>query len=330
MSDLRRDQQNNAEGAALVAEQLVTRIRARPWGLGVVAVHNGDTSIQIDEGADPFTATSLFEVGSLTKTMTGFLLADAVLAGECALTTTVGELLGTDAGPATATTLLQLATHTSGFPPLPGGMEPTNPADPYADLGRDALIESLGSLPTLAPGPVAYSNLGFMLLGVLLERVAGGSYEELLQSRLLGPLRMTSTGTAPPAEGRLPGYKDAVQTCWWSGLPGAGRVASTLEDMARYMRFGLTGDGAPDRLQAALELATSVHAEGPPIIGLGWHHLGGGLWHNGETYGFHTMMVLFRPAASGVFLVGNSNGLSQLDQVAFAVVTDIARGVLTP
>lgn len=303
----------------------------RPWGLGVVGLHGGETTIQIAPGADPFTEHSLFEIGSLTKTMTGLLLADASLAGECSLTTTVGEILGADrAGPTAATTLVELATHTSGLPRLPVDLAPGNPADPYAELDADALIEGLTRLPTLKPGPVGYSNLGYLLLGQLLESITGTSYEELLQARVLQPLGMHATTTNPAQGDRLPGYGAGQPTSWWTGLPGAGRVASTLPDLARYLHFSLDGTGSPDRLRSALELATRVHTEGPPAIGLGWHHLGGGRWHNGGTGGFHTMTVVHRPSGAGAFLVANGAGLNQLDQVGFAVITDVARGTLTP
>lgn len=317
-------------GSSLVAAQLVSRVVDRPWGLGVVAVHGGEATTQIAPGADPFTTASLFEVGSLTKTVTGFLLADAVLAGECSLATTAGEVVGDEAGPCAGTTLLELATHTSGLPRLPADMAPSDPTNPYADIGRAELLAGLAKVPPLEPGPVAYSNLGFTLLGLLLAEVTGTPYEELLQERLCGPLGLTSTTTEPPMTDRLPGYRGVVQTSWWTGLPGAGRVASTLEDMGRYLRFVVDGTGGSDRQREALELATQVHAEGPPSIGLGWHHLGGGLWHNGGTGGFHTMLVVHRPSGSGAFLVGNANGLDQLDKTAFAVITEVARGQLPP
>jgi D-alanyl-D-alanine-carboxypeptidase/D-alanyl-D-alanine-endopeptidase len=311
----------------LIANRLVTDIRSRPWGLGVVTVHSGQTSIQIDPGDDPFTDCSLFELGSVTKTFTGFLLAAAVLAGECTLNTTVGDVLGPAAGSANSTTLLQLATHTSGFPRLPVGFAPTNNAEPYADLDEAALLQSISALPVLEPGAGSYSNLGFILLGILLERISSSEYEQLLQARLLQPLGMKATTTNAPDQGRLPGYRGPTQTPWWRGLPGAGcGVVSNLRDMATYLRFALNPSMAPERVAAALKLATSVHDEGAQTVGLGWRHQGGGLWHNGGTGGFHTMTLLFRPTGTGVFLVGNAANVSQLDQTAFAVVTEIAKG----
>lgn len=315
-----------SSAADTVANRLICDIRARPWGLGVVAVHDGAAAFQIDAGDDVFTTSSLFEIGSITKTMTGFLLADTVLSGECTLSTTVGELLGAAAGAARATTLRELATHTSGLPRLPVGFAPADMANPYADLDEAALLRSVEALPALEPGTVAYSNFGFTLLGILLERITTDTYEQMLQRRLLTPLGMSATTTTGPVDGRLPGYRGSAPTPWWTGLPGAGRVVSNLTDMAAYVRAALSPSSAPDQVRAAMELATQVHAEGAQSVGLGWQHQGGGLWHNGGTGGFHSMMVLFRPTGTGVFLVANGADLNQLDQVAFAVVTEIARG----
>jgi len=292
----------------------------------VVAVEDGAAVTEIDQGADPFDPTTLFELGSITKTMTGFLLADSVLAGECGLDTAVGDILGPEAGEAARTTLLQLATHTSGLPRLPVNFAPKDRKDPYADLTSADLVAALGDLDPLVPGPYVYSNLGFMLLALLLERVTGSSYEDLLQDRLLRPAGMGATTTNPPTDGRLPGYDGPTPVPWWNGPPGSGRVVSTLTDMERYLRLILDPQEAGDRVAAAVELAISVHHEGPPTEGLAWVHQGGGIWHNGGTGGCHTFACVYRPTRSAVFLVANGAGLDVLDKVGFGVITQLARG----
>lgn len=300
---------------------------SRPWGLGVVATHGGESVIQIDQGRDEFTTGSRFELGSITKTMVGFLLADAVAVGECTLQTTMGEVLGEDAGPVAGTTLLQLATHTSGLPRLPVTLDPSDPDNPYADLDLAGLLSGLRSVGPLVAGQELYSNFGFMLLAHLLERLAGQEFEELLQERLLQPAGMTNTTTLPPAEGRLVGYRQGLPTPWWTGLPGAGRVSSTLDDMRAYLQAALHPEQISERFAAAMHLATSPHTESGST-GLAWQHQGGGWWHNGGTYGFHTFCCIFRPNSSAVFMVANAGGRAELDSTGFSVITKLANNQL--
>lgn len=302
-------------------------VRDRAWGLGVLAEHGGSSVVQIDEGKDEFTAYSRFELGSITKTMVAALLGDAVGRGECSLDTTVGELLGGRVGSVSGTTLLQLATHTSGLPRLPVGYKPSDRSDPYADLDVEGLLTGLAALGPLTPGQRRYSNLGFILLALLLERITSADFEPLLQERLLRPVGMANTTTQLPAEGRLIGYRKGLPTPWWTGLPGAGGVTSTLEDMGAYLRAVLTPEQVSDRFAAAMDLATRLHLEGKAAMGLAWMHQGGGWWHNGSTYGFHTFACIFRPTSSAVFLVANAGEpRAKLDRTGFRIITKLARG----
>src|ERR1700737_2904340 len=79
---------------------------------------SAEPEIAIEPGRSRLTRTSLFEAGSLTKTMTATLLAVMGRDGGLSLETTVGALLGPEAGAAADVTLRQLATHTAGLPRL--------------------------------------------------------------------------------------------------------------------------------------------------------------------------------------------------------------------
>ena len=120
----------------------------------------------------------VFEIGSITKVFTGLLLAQAVIEKKTRLESTLSEILGPGqwfADPRVARiTLLQLATHTSGLPRLPGNL--TGGAvegDPYAKYDRSLLSEAVAAmkLENDGPHPWSYSNLGVGLLGDLLSRV---------------------------------------------------------------------------------------------------------------------------------------------------------------
>ncbi|HUS61516.1 MAG TPA: serine hydrolase domain-containing protein [Acidimicrobiales bacterium] len=310
------------------AGALVERVRARPWGLAVVAIANGETVCQVDQGDDALTPQTRFQIGSITKTMTGVLLAESVVRGELTLDTTLGEVFD-DAGRCGAVTVGQLATQRSGLPRLPPNLDPAtiDRADPYAAFTFADLVEALGMVEEPAPGTYAYSNFGFMVLGAALGRVTDRPYSVLIAKRLFAPLEMHGSFCRTPAldePGIAPGYDGASTTPWWStNLPGPGGVGASIEDLGAYLRAHLDPDATP--LAAAISLATEMHAEAPSPMGLGWGHQGGGLWHNGGTGGFRSFVAFHRPTGTAVGLLANSAAAEVVDAAGFAVLTDLVR-----
>lgn len=156
-------------------------------------------------GADGDTA---FEIGSVTKALTGMLLADQVGAGTVRLDQPVGELVpGTPLADGRAT-LRELAQHRSGLPRLPRGMLPRSlvgnltGGDPYRG-GSAEVFRAAGDAGAPGGAEPAYSNLGFAVLGDALATAARTPYARLLDSRLTRPLGMTRT-TVVTEEAALP------------------------------------------------------------------------------------------------------------------------------
>jgi len=311
--------------ASQAAASAVKSLRAQPWGLAVAVVSEGVTELVLDAGADKLDADSYFEIGSVTKTMTGLLLADCVVRGETSLDSTIAEILGDDAGNYGGVKLLDLATHRSGIPQAPPraflDRIELNRLDPFASFHEADLLEALRvfDAPT-PPFAFAYSNLGFMLLGFLIGRITRTPYADLIRERIFAPLGMTgAVCSVTPAEGCLPGYAGPSQTLWWSHpLPGAGGVASSIRDLARYVAASIS---PPPSMAAAFELALKVHA---PNRGLGWVHREGMHWHNGGTGGFRSFVAFHAPTRSGIALLANSVSVD-LDSTGFAVMADLMR-----
>ena len=201
--------------------------------------------------------SSEFEIGSVSKTFTGALLAVAVERGELATETTVAEVLGAEAeGSAIADVILaELATHSSGLPRLAsaaagGGsiLAGLLRKDPYR--GRDAqqvIADALDETPS-GRGEHAYSNLAVALEGQLLATAANTDYATLLTERILEPLGMTST-YAPVTVGNLRetarrghGTSGLRQDMWtMDGSAPAGGIRSTPADMTRYLTAMIDG-----------------------------------------------------------------------------------------
>jgi CubicO group peptidase (beta-lactamase class C family) len=283
-------------------------------------------------GRPPLNEHTIFEIGSISKTFTSLLLADAVTRGEVRLDEPVADLL-----PAGTTvpsrdgkviTLELLATHRSGLPRLPTNLVPADPADPYADYTAPRLYAFLATyqLPR-APGDSAeYSNLGVGLLGHALVRRAGASsWGALVAQRIAGPLGMRETFVDVPADARArvaaghDASMDTVPAWHFDALAGAGALRSSAADLLTYLAAELDTVSTSGPLGRAMARARTPRADfgGGNRIALAWLIQGSTnppfWWHNGETGGF-TSFVAFDPARQ-VAVVVLANAGVQVDDI---------------
>jgi D-alanyl-D-alanine-carboxypeptidase/D-alanyl-D-alanine-endopeptidase len=284
--------------------------------LAYAVVRDGDATLGGFGGAGPQT---IFEIGSVTKVFTALLLADMAERGQVRLSDPAARYLSGGTGPVT---LADLATRTSGLPRLPRGLRwsaLTHPQDPYvgyrtARLVRDARRSLRASS---RPNAYAYSNYGYGLLGYLLARAAGSSYQALVTERICGPLGLADTTFEVPQaarDRRAQGHARGRAVSGWhmGALAGAGGLHSTAADLAKLLRACLAAPaGTP--LDAALRATMRPRADIPyGQIGLAWHltvrqdrEL---IWHNGMTGGY-SAMVAFDPVRSlGVAALANAAG----------------------
>lgn len=269
-------------------------------------------------GADE---TTEFEIGSVTKTFTGALLMDAVDRGDVSLETTVAEILGERAAGSEASdvTLAEIASQSSGLPRLPLtrvlASLPINflRKDPYSGSSVDGVIDAALDASLSDRGEYAYSNLGVAFLGQLLATQTGVSWQELLRSRLLDPLGMTSTrapfrldeiGTdAPRGHGR-----SGLSAGAWTmhGYGPAGGIRSTGHDMALYLASMQDGSNP-----GAAGLEPLVERGEDSAVGIVWSlrttDAGESLvQHNGMTGGFAAFCGFNQDSGRGVVLMTDS------------------------
>jgi len=262
-----------------------------------------------------------FEIGSITKTMTATVLAALAARGEVALDAPVGSWL--DAGSNAGITLEQLATHTSGLPRLAPNtftVEGFDEADPYATFDDAAAEAGLRDAERKEVGTVVYSNFGFQLLGLCLERATGAGLDTLLRSHVFDPLGMTSA-TADPGAEAIDGYsgRGAVPPRGLT-LAGPGGVRASTADMQAYLDAVLHPPSG--ECGAAIAVATTARVDRPEggHKGLGWSmHPQGFLWHNGGTGGFRTMLAVDRTLERGVLVMANSADVDPDSAVLLAI-----------
>ena len=184
-----------------------------------------------------------FEIGSITKAMTAALLASLVGDGVLALDDEIGRWL--DAGPNGNITLEQLATHTSGL--APRAQSADRRGEPVPGLTAECAEEGLRTATRVPGAGHLYSNFGYQLLGLVLERASGQRYQDLLAERLLGPLGMTRSGVGGAGGGtRLAGHAAGKPAGHWDfALPGPGAVEATIGDLAHYLAACLAPPDGP-------------------------------------------------------------------------------------
>jgi D-alanyl-D-alanine-carboxypeptidase/D-alanyl-D-alanine-endopeptidase len=313
--------------------------RAETHALGTVA------------GSDP--GFLCWETGSITKVLTGSLLAEMSLRGEVGLEDPIGRHLPDQAAarlPALPLqpTLGDLAAHTSGLPRLPWAIirRGRGSPDPYSNLTEEEVFSCLGSRTRRPRRPRQhYSNFGAGLLGHLLARAAGRPYASLVCERLLLPLGMTGSGVGACAPGIavVPGYRRGKPTPPWNfgALEAAGALRSTAADLLVFAAACL--DPPPGILGEALTLARRPYRQGRRAFaaaGLGWmlrtrdrrRRPATICWHNGGTYGGSSFLAIDVSRRLAVVALGNAGPglLPLLDGPSWMLLDSLAAGCSPP
>lgn len=294
---------------------------------------------------------TLFEIGSITKTMTSMLLAEGIQRMELKLDDPVQQFM-----PAGVTvplrdgkpiTLEHLATHTSGMPRLAPGQllrllfDSKLQEDPYASFNVEQLKKALeGTKINVTRKPkVDYSNFGTGLLGYALTQKYGKSYETLLKERLFEPLEMKSTYLVVPESEKarfIDGFTGAGKPSkHWNFTDitaGVGGVRSTASDMLLYLQAAMNTN-VNDKLTPAFNLALAPQYEmsGKSRIGLNWIMMDmkgkTAHWHNGGTGGFASFAGFIRDAGVAVVILSNrSPELGLTDQLGFEILGALLEG----
>jgi D-alanyl-D-alanine-carboxypeptidase/D-alanyl-D-alanine-endopeptidase len=274
-------------------------------------------------GGEPVDEHSIYEIGSISKTFTGILLAQMAVDGQLKTDEAAQKFLPADLKLPTkdgkSITLGQLSDHTSGLPRLPSNMAPKDPSNPYADYTVEQLYEFLNgyTLTRDIGSEYDYSNLAAGLLGHILALKAGKTYEDVMINTLALPLGMNATKITLDAnmkQNLAMGYSNGFQVSNWDlpTLAGAGAIRSSLHDMLRYVAANLGLQKS--ELYPAMQLAQQVRhdkAGNGTRVGLGWHIAKGTegdvFMHNGGTGGYRSFSGFVKETGRGVVVLTNSD-----------------------
>jgi serine-type D-Ala-D-Ala carboxypeptidase/endopeptidase len=282
-----------------------------PAGL-VLARRTGDGAVEL-ASAGPVAEDAVFELGSITKAVTGLLLADAVVRGEVELDTPLTDCLP-EARPRAPIRLGELATHTAGLPRLPLAFLRrrgfTNLTDPYEGSTVDELLADLARVRPRRRR-MRYSNLGAALLGQALAARAGAPYETLVHERVLTPLGVEDVWARDLPAPAQPHDRRGRPVPPWN--LGAYAPAGCLRGTARgALALATACLRPPPAMEAAVALALTPRARrGPMAAGLGWMRTPAGRdvqmwWHNGGTHGSRAFTGFVTETGRAVAAVANS------------------------
>ncbi len=144
------------------------------------------------ELAVPASAEDLYPIGSITKSMTAYCLFTLIGEGKLKLSDRLSDVLSDYRGAGREATILQLLTHTSGIHDYAGDSAPDLIGDPTRLLSEAQVVALFSGLPPdFAPGEHwRYSNSAYFLLGLVIEKLTGQRYEDVVQARLFQPFAL--------------------------------------------------------------------------------------------------------------------------------------------
>jgi len=269
---------------------------------------------------------SIYELASVTKTFTGSLAARAVIEDKLHIDDDFRLYLPGDyanlAWQDKPITLATLITHRSGMPrDIPDSDAIFTKKDfktlPYELLAlqkgfdRSKLLSALhGVKLRSAPGSTeVYSNAGYQVIGLGLEKIYGQPFETLMSRQLLQPLGMNSTGfTVEGAKHTLllSGFdrQDRKVPYHPRNAGAAWGLYSTTEDMSKYIRWQLDANDPIVRQMRQPLVGNAKEGEAMP-----WNLATEGeqpvLWHGGGSFGMSSQVVLFPAQGEGFVLLAN-------------------------
>jgi CubicO group peptidase (beta-lactamase class C family) len=306
--------------------------------------------IRAQRASAPVTDTDRWHVGSITKSMTGTMLARLVKQGKLSWDTTVetvfGQTIPSIHADLKTVTLHELVTGKSGIASSLPIMEflgfPRHETD--ARASRQAWAsKALQRAPQVAPRTTfLYPNSGFVIAGAMAEAVTGQSWEALMQAEVFAPLGLSSAGFGPPDSAANPsGHRRSLMgglVALRSGEDGAdnpvamgpaGIVHMTLADLARFGRHhaeGAAGRGDRGYLDhAAWQFLHTPPDGGDYAVGL-VRRADGRLWHNGSNTMWYGELLIDPMTGAAACAVANAaTNEGAVSDVVDAAIQEAAR-----
>ncbi len=292
---------------------------------------------ELDQGKNNTpTNQTIYDIGSVTKTFVGTLMAKAALEGKLSLEDDIRKYLDGDYSnleyDQRVIKVKDLITHTSGLPkflPLSVMEEFEEMNETLADriskktstYTKQDFLKDLKKIKIdTVPGfKYAYSNAGAELAAYILERAYGIPFERLLEEKLFQTAKMTSSSihlTKAKEKTYANGYGDfnnptpAMETPLWGG---SGFGKSTMSDLLNYIKYHISDDAVAQKSHQVLFDKEIIRGDPKKKIGYMWElntddDFGAYISHHGGAFGVQNWMLVFPEEEIGISVVTNQSG----------------------
>lgn len=295
-------------------------------GISLAVIRNGEVPLVRAYGMAnlehqvPVEPETIFQSGSVGKQFTSAAVMLLAEDGKLTVDDKVSKHLGAVPAAWTDLTIRHLLTHTGGLTDYPKGF------DFRKDYTEDELLKTIQAVPlAFAPGERhAYSNLGYVTLGILISKVTGKFYGEFLQERIFKPLDMTSariiseTAIVP---NRAAGYRlqqGQLRNQEWVSptlnTTADGSLYLTILDMVKWEAALRSTTFLRPESRTAMWTPYTLNSGTRGHYGFGWQigrragHLA--IEHGGAWQGFVAYILRFPDDGLTVILFANRSGAS--------------------
>jgi CubicO group peptidase (beta-lactamase class C family) len=271
-----------------------------------------------------------FRIGSISKMFTAFAVMQLVEQGKVDLNTPIEHYLPTlhlqTLPGIRKATIKDLLTHTSGL-----ADDINNNPDCLKSLAQSDLIQLVNQeVLSVSPGlKMTYSNIGFGLLGCLIEQVSGLRYGEYLKQHIFIPLGMRNSmvpGAMEPVARRVKGYLQDSTEIEENNIRdvAAGGIESSMEDMIKFAQMLLDAAKGSGTLivrketfeEMARNQLSGLKLPTDDVFGLGMFihpmHtnqdsiIGHGIGHAGDLRLHHSLLFVYPKLGLGIVILSNS------------------------
>lgn len=268
----------------------------------------------------PFTPDTATDGGSLAKTFTAagiwWLVLDGQIDPDAPVSRYVAEF------PHPQTTVRQLLSHSNGLPPYYEFFDPHFAPDEVRTT--EALLRFVArevGAPSFPPGSrFEYSNLGFDIGALIIERVTGKTYEDFLEERFFSRLAMSDSFARPARladwQGvRTMGYRwkgedwEVVDVFDMEGFLGASNLYFSATDLTRWGNANAAGTAIPADASELGHQPELIDGMRSPITALSWYRdsAGARCYYTGSLNAFHSFVYWDRSRNETAVLVSNSS-----------------------
>lgn len=315
-------------GAMDTIGELMEPYRGEVPGASVLVLRDGRPVVRegfgfanLERGV-PATPATNYRLASVTKQFTAAAILLLAEDGELSIDDPVRRWLPSLPSAAAEVTIRHLLTHTSGLVDYED-LIPDEQTEQVHDADVLHLLENEDRTYFVPGSSYRYSNSGYALLALIVERVSGRKFADFLETRIFEPLGMDETVAYEKGMSVVPNraYGYGREKGRWvrndqsvtSAVLGDGGIYSSIDDLAKW-DAALYDDRLLSEASRRLAFTPATETDRPGVgYGFGWRIEDDSVWHTGETRGFRNVILRYPAERVTIVVLTNRNEGSPRD-----------------